>query len=229
VDTQRFTPESVNAGNRELGFRGIIVARYSLQKNVFLPIKWAAAHNRCPISFTWYGSEMCSEEGESVTLYQKAQAKLRDLNITTIKLCGSASNIENEYRRHDFLCLPSFYEGTANVICEGMACGLPILCSNISDNPSLVKEGVNGFLFDPTSLDSFDAAIGRFLKLRPEEFNRMRQVNRAKAVAWFSPDRFLDQWEAVIKSAQNPSKEQRTNTAAFAERCDAGSNNRNCS
>lgn len=54
-------------------------------------------------------------------------------------------SIEVEYRKADVFCLPSLYEGYPNVVAEAMSCGLPILCSNVCENPYIVEEGAMAF------------------------------------------------------------------------------------
>ena len=80
-----------------------------------------------------------------------------------VVLLPKTKDIDEEYRKADFFCLPSFYEGTPNVLCEAMASSLPVVCSKVCDNPRYVNEGENGFLFDPHDAremaDKLDAAL----------------------------------------------------------------------
>jgi len=46
-----------------------------------------------------------------------------------------------------FLHTPDF-EGTPNVVMEAMACGLPIVTTNVGDTQELVDDGITGFLFE---------------------------------------------------------------------------------
>ena len=43
--------------------------------------------------------------------------------------------------------LPSYYEGLPNSILEAMACEVPVVASNVKGNAELVKENINGCLF----------------------------------------------------------------------------------
>lgn len=201
VDTRRFSPREELLPERPR-FRGIVVAKYSEQKNTFFLIDWASKYPDRGLELNWYGSEVPCEQGSNQTLYSRAKAKIARLGIVGLELNGPATMIENLYREHDFLCLPSFYEGTANVICEAMACGLPIICSAVSDNPMIVEEGINGFLFDPKSIESFDKAVEQFVRLTPAQRQEMGSRNREKALSVFSTKRFLDQWEALIASSR---------------------------
>ncbi len=52
-------------------------------------------------------------------------------------------------RSSDILCLPSFTEGSPNVIKEAMASGLPVLATRVGGIPDLVNHGKTGLLFEP--------------------------------------------------------------------------------
>lgn len=46
----------------------------------------------------------------------------------------------------DIFCLPSHSEGIANAVVEAMSTGLPVITTNISGHPELIKNGSNGIL-----------------------------------------------------------------------------------
>ena len=47
------------------------------------------------------------------------------------------------------LVLPSYSEGTPNVLKEAMACARPVIATNVGGTPELIEHGVNGLLFEP--------------------------------------------------------------------------------
>jgi len=61
----------------------------------------------------------------------------------------------------DISVTPTLYEGLPIVILEAMAAGKPIVASNISDIPRVVKNGQNGFLVPPANPVAIAAAIMR--------------------------------------------------------------------
>ena len=67
------------------------------------------------------------------------------------------------YRSADIFVLPSFYEGLPKVVIEAMACGKPILASDIPGNRELVIKGENGFLFNPTDEKELQNLIEKIL------------------------------------------------------------------
>ena len=46
----------------------------------------------------------------------------------------------------DIFCLPSHWEGMANVVIEAMSSGLPVITTNVAGHPEIVDSGVNGIL-----------------------------------------------------------------------------------
>ncbi len=59
------------------------------------------------------------------------------------------NKIQNDMLKYDCLILPSWSEGTPNVVKEAMACALPIVATNIGGTPELITNNMNGLLFEP--------------------------------------------------------------------------------
>ena len=97
-------------------------------------------------------------------------------------------------------CLPSLYEGYPNVVAEAMACELPIICSNVYENPYIVEEGVNGFLFDLESIDDMVNAIQKIVSLTNEERRRMGTLNRQLCLKRNTEEEFLNSYIKLIES-----------------------------
>ena len=107
--------------------------------------------------------------------------------------------IEEEYRKADVFFLPSLYEGYPNVVAEAMSCGLPILCSNVYENPYIVEEGVNGFLFNPKNVEEIVNAIKRMAELSPEERHEMGMRNRQLCLMRNTEESFLKSYVELIE------------------------------
>ena len=63
--------------------------------------------------------------------------------------CGwcSKEQLLVHYHAADCFVNPSLYEGMPNTVLEAMACGLPVLASNVPGNDAVVWPGETGFLF----------------------------------------------------------------------------------
>jgi len=59
---------------------------------------------------------------------------------------GNRNDVEQIYPACDITVLSSLYEGTPNALLESMACSIPVVATNVSDNSHVVKEGETGFL-----------------------------------------------------------------------------------
>ena len=144
----------------------------------------------------WYGySEHFS------AYYNLCKDKIKEYGVEKfIELLPKTINIKECYEQADFFCLPSFFEGTPNVICEAISCGLPVLCSDVCDNSIYVHEGENGFLFDPKSPESIASAIERILSLDYKQYAEFSRMSRMIAERKLSEDIFLGKYQGLIMS-----------------------------
>ncbi|MEI2724752.1 MAG: glycosyltransferase [Verrucomicrobiota bacterium] len=94
-------------------------------------------------------------------------------------------------------------EGLPNAICEGMACGKPIVMSDVCDARHLVEDDKNGFLCDPHSPASIANALGRMVMLTAAKKQQMGIESRKRAEHLFEPSRVLDRYETLLKSVAN--------------------------
>ncbi|MFA5303069.1 MAG: glycosyltransferase family 4 protein [Candidatus Nanoarchaeia archaeon] len=90
----------------------------------------------------------------------KAQAKSYNSNV---KFLGKKSHKEvaKILPKFDVFVLPSLNEGMSNSILEAMACGLPIITTNVGGSEELIKG--NGFIVKTADKDSLKLAINNFL------------------------------------------------------------------
>jgi glycosyltransferase involved in cell wall biosynthesis len=91
------------------------------------------------------------------------------------------------YAAADIFIIPTLEDNWSLVVPEAMACGLPILCSRYNGCwPELVKEGVNGWVFDP--LDPSD--ILRVLNAAKDAEPRLGEMGEhsREIVAAHSPE-----------------------------------------
>lgn len=144
----------------------------------------------------WYGY---SER--NIDYFNQCTSKIKEYGIEKyIRLLPKTQNIKECYEVCDFFCLPSFFEGTPNVICEAISCGCPVLCSDVCDNSIYVHEDKNGTLFDPKSPESIASAIERMLSINEKQYAEYSRNSRKIAEEKLSGKTFLKKYEDVIRN-----------------------------
>lgn len=179
------------------GIKIFVAGRILPSKNVlnFMRALQIVADKGFQFSVSWIGRE---EDREYFTQCLGEREKLGMNHIFQFK--KESVNILEDYHQADVFCLPSWREGFPNVICEAMACGLPILCSDIGDNANIIQEGVNGFLFDPHSVESIAGIFIRFLQLNKNSIQQMGEESRRIALEKFSETKFIKQYLELVNS-----------------------------
>lgn len=196
VDVNRFSPAEEPVKNKTLRF--VTVARYNEQKNVLTYLKAVKKVKELGLNihFDWYG-----DKKHNTSYWMEIEKLYKSLEIEDyLTLHDPYQKIEDEYHKADVFCLPSLFEGYPNVVAEAMSCGLPILCSRVFENPYIVEEGVNGFLFDPTNVDEIVNAIKKMLSLTHDERIEMGIRNRKLCLERNTEEAFLDSYVKQIES-----------------------------
>ena len=79
------------------------------------------------------------------------------------------------YNQSDVMIFPTMlYESLGLVGIEAMACGCPVIGSNIGCLPEYIKDGITGFLFESGNSHELAERITYFYKLTDEQRNTMR-------------------------------------------------------
>ena len=146
----------------------------------------------------WYGKVEAHQ-----AYFDQCVSLISELGLEEyIELLDKTQQIADRYRESDLFCLPSFYEGTPNVICEAMACGLPVVCSDVCDNAIYVKEYVNGWLFDPTIPADMADKLYMAITSSADTKRAYSQQGRAMAEQHFAMDVFADKYVALLNQLE---------------------------
>ena len=147
----------------------------------------------------WFGDQM-KKEGVWDENFVEFRELVDKLAINEIcKLHPSTDAVKEEMMQCHVICMPSLYEGFSNSVSEGICIGRPMLVSNVSDNHLMVEEGVNGFLFNPYSIDSMVKAFKKMLNTNQQELEKMGRESRKKAEILFDKEKFISQYINLIE------------------------------
>ena len=199
VDLEKFLPDKPPP-NRPGELRVLVLARVHPQKNPFKLLEAVdiirQEQPQLSVSVDWYGDTGLQRVDYHAQL--KEAIERRSLK-EVFRLHSPIKNVEQLYHETDVVCLPSLYEGTPNVVCEAMACGIPVLVSKIGDNSRLVEEGQTGLLFDPSSARDIADTILQFANKPYEVRREMGIMGRKRAEILLSSDSAVDRHVELIR------------------------------
>lgn len=126
----------------------------------------------------------------------------------TVELCGKMTHeaLIGLYREATVFVLPCLIardgdrDGIPNVLLEAMALRLPVVSTEISGIPEVVRHGENGLLTQPRDAPALAAAIQSLFD-RPEERARMGAAGRETIERMFSIDDNLATVRALLADA----------------------------
>ena len=122
-------------------------------------------------------------EGE---LKRYLQNKVEKFGLHNVHLLGYRKDINKLCNSSDIFVMPSFQEGLSVALMEAMACGLPIIASNIRGNVDLISDDRFGILVEPESVNEYVNAISILaenrdlrIKIGKEDMNRVKEFDLA--------------------------------------------------
>lgn len=102
--------------------------------------------------------------------------------------------LSSYYNMADILVLPSETEGVPMVILEALACGTPVVASNVGGIPDIIVDGINGMVIEDLSPKKLTFAIIDILlkKIGREEISR--------SVEPFSVKNFVESFDVIVST-----------------------------
>lgn len=197
----RFRPEEADRLNEVVAALGLPSPRYVLSLGSLEPRKnlghllkaWEMAHKRMPDD-VWL--VVAGAKGKPMIF---KDVELNDLPRRVI-LTGFVADelLPRLYAGALAFVYPSLYEGFGLPPLEAMACGTPVLTSNVASLPEVVGEA--GIMVDPYDTEAIAEGLTRLVEdsaLRDEM--RRRGLERARLFSW---ERTAEEtWKALMEAA----------------------------
>jgi sugar transferase (PEP-CTERM/EpsH1 system associated) len=115
--------------------------------------------------------------------------KLQNLASATLEgrvhFAGDSDRVPEMLNAMDAFVLPSLGEGMSNTLLEAMACGLPVIVTNVGGNPEIIEDGRTGWLFTPGDAKGLAAKL-KALVNNPVLLREISAAARTHTVERFS-------------------------------------------
>lgn len=198
VDTDFFTPEGpvhpILSQIRQEGFSIVLyVGRFAYYKGLEYLVK-AVPLLPQNVKVVLVGDG--EEKPKLLSLVKELHLEERVVFVPPVK----DEELPSIYRGADVFVLPSIARSEAFglVACEAMACGVPVITTEIGTGTSFYNlHGQTGLVISPKDAMELSKAIMDLFRQGREEFSSFA---RERIVNDFSQDVFLSRWEDVIES-----------------------------
>ena len=114
-----------------------------------------------------------------------------------VTMLGHTDAPENFYPTIDILLFTSAYEGTARTILESMACGVPVICFDISSMKEIVQNDLNGQLIPAFDTDACYQKLNKLL-INTDKIKNLSSNCRNFIKTQFNKSTIFKKWEDHI-------------------------------
>ncbi|HAC06010.1 MAG TPA: N-acetyl-alpha-D-glucosaminyl L-malate synthase BshA [Gemmatimonadetes bacterium] len=111
-----------------------------------------------------------------------------------VMFLGKHTSVHEVLSCADLFLLPSASESFGLVALEAMACGTPVVASNVGGLPEVIEHGTSGYMFDVGDIDAM-AEAGLRIMGDDEHWRSLSEAGRALAEERFSSERVVPQYE----------------------------------
>jgi len=126
-----------------------------------------------------------------------AEWMVRDQGLThDVVFLGKQNQVQQLLNCADVLLLPSDLESFGLAALEGMACGVPAVCSQVGGIPEIITDGVEGYLVPPRDVKTM-AARALDVLTSPERREQMGKAGRQRALRQFCTTKIIPLYEKL--------------------------------
>ena len=132
-----------------------------------------------------------------------------------IRFCGTYTHdqLDTILARHDVLVVPSICEETFSLVTrEALQAGLPVIAARRGALPEVIRDGVNGLLFEAENADDLRRCLER---LRTD--TRLREQLTPAATPIRDPQAYAQDMEAVYEAVRDRPKEENPHPSPLPE------------
>lgn len=143
--------------------------------------------------------EIVGDGAERSGLQQQIDALGLERNVT---LMGNQVDVPRLMNGFDVVALPSVWEPFGLVVAEAMACGKPVVATNVGGIPEIVEHGRTGLLVPPAKVEPLAEALSALLESR-ELRTRLGEAGRQRFLEAFDSRIMAARYQAMYESLLN--------------------------
>lgn len=185
VDVTRFKPQAERSLRAELKIPSDapvvgMVASFKPQKNhpMFARVAERLLEKMPDVRFILAGATL-DAEGASASSAMRSNARMHKASSAyfaevrrlleplearrRLIMLGNRSDMPRVYNACDLTVLTSHHEGTSNVLLESMACGVPVVATDVADNRRIIPDDRIGCVVPPDDVDAMARHVGELL------------------------------------------------------------------
>ena len=141
------------------------------------------SEEKCPDTFVEIARLLRNDENLHFVMigngpeYQRIKKNIAELSLEDkIYAPGFVPDMRPYVKMSGVIVIPSKIEGIPIILMESLALGVPVIASNIGGIPSIIRDGFNGFVCEPSDVESF---VRNIRHIAADE--RLRNTLRANA------------------------------------------------
>jgi L-malate glycosyltransferase len=127
-------------------------------------------------------------------LLEETKQLAKSLDLHDVRILGTRDDVEAVLPAFDIFVLSSRSEGLSNTIQEAMACGLPVVATQVGGADELVVDGQTGILVPPGNPEAFADALATLVH-DVELRKRFGGAGHARARSHFGLGRMIREYE----------------------------------
>lgn len=200
IDLQLYSPEKEFVFKRGGITKIVVAASYRRLKNLLgliEAVKLLSEPEKAKLKIDWYGDKWANPNPDYILA--EAEKKIAQLGLEKVfTLHPATMELPQKIKQADVVGLFSYFEGLPNAVCEGMACGKPILTTAVSDLPVFINDEINGKLCEPFNIESITEGLRFFIQKEPIDLMKMGQLNLKMAIDLFDQEKVFEQYYQLL-------------------------------